>query len=121
LTVIIPAPAPNSPILSEITAGLGLSLTQAARRLPSARRGRPVHSSCVWRWINNGVRLTSGEVVRLEAARLAGRWLTSEPALERFLAAQTPAIGDPLASPRTPTQSRKASERAAKELEALGI
>jgi hypothetical protein len=63
--VIDPVIPPESPILSEITAGLGLSLTQAARRLPSSRAGRPVHSSCIWRWITSGVRLPSGEVVRL--------------------------------------------------------
>jgi hypothetical protein len=117
-----PKPVPDTPVLAEIATGLGLSLTQAARRLPSSRGGRPVHSSCVWRWINDGGRLPDGAIVKLEAARLAGRWLTSTPAIERFLARQTPqGKAESMPAPRTPTQSRKASERAAKELEALGI
>jgi hypothetical protein len=117
-----PTPIPDAPVLGEIAAGLGLSLTQAARRLPSSRQGRPVHNSCIWRWIHDGVRLPSGEVVRLEAARLAGRWLTSGPALERFLARQTPVMDTaPTAAPRTPTQRRRASKRAERELERLHI
>ena len=116
------ATVPASPVLSEIVSGKGLSLSQAARRFPSSRLGRPVHSSCVWRWIASGVRLPSGEVVRLEVARLSGRWLTSEPAIERFLAAQTPRADQPTpVAPRTPTARQRASERAAKQLEALGI
>jgi hypothetical protein len=109
-------------ILSEIAAGLGLSLTQAARRMPSSRGGRPVHSSCIFRWVTDGVRLSDGTILRLEAAKLAGRWLTSAPAIERFLAAQTPAIDQQTpTAPRTPGQRSKASEKAARELEALGI
>jgi hypothetical protein len=109
-------------VMAEIAAGLGLSLPQAARRLPSTRQGRPVSPSCIYRWTAQGVRLPSGEVVRLEAARLSGRWLTSAPALERFLAAQTPQLDAPAApAPRSPAQRRRASERAAAELERLGI
>ena len=116
------ATIPTSSVLSEIVAGRGLSLSQAARRFPSARLGRPVHSSCVWRWMREGVRLPDGRTIRLECARVAGRWLTSEPALERFLAAQTPATDSaPMPTPRTPTSRRRASERAAAELEQIGI
>lgn len=110
-----------SAILSEIAAGLGLSLAQAARRLPSTRLGKPVSPSCLWRWVHDGITLSDGRCVRLEAARLAGRWLTTEAAIERFLAAQTPATDAPPVSVRTPTQRQRASDRAAKELESLGI
>jgi hypothetical protein len=51
---------------------------------------------------------------------LAGRWLTSEPAIERFLAAQTPPL-DTSPAPRTPARRRRASEKAAAELERIGI
>lgn len=116
---------PPSPVLAEIVNGQGLSLTQAAKRFPSARMGRPVHSSCVWRWMRDGIRLPGGQVVRLEAARVSGRWLTSEPALARFIAAQTPTVEPaPLSSsavPRSPARRQKSSERAAAELERLGI
>jgi hypothetical protein len=109
------------PILSEIATGLGLSLAQAARRFPPARMGRPVSPSCVWRWIHDGITLPNGTVVHLEGARLAGRWLTSEPAIERFLAGQTPDADPAPSTIRTPTQRRKASERAARELDRIGI
>jgi hypothetical protein len=116
------ATIPTSSVLSEIVAGRGLSLSQAARRFPSARLGRPVHSSCVWRWMREGVRLPGGRTIRLECARVAGRWLTSEPALERFLAAQTPSTGSaPASTPRTPTARQRASARAAAELDRIGI
>jgi hypothetical protein len=114
---------PPSTVLTEIVAGLGLSFSQAARRFPSARRGRPVHSSCVWRWAREGVRLPGGRVVRLECAKVSGRWLTSEPALERFIAAQTPTpdMASSPAVPRTPAARRRDNERAAAELEKAGI
>jgi hypothetical protein len=118
--VLVPSVPNDSPILSEVAAGLGLSLTQAARRLPSARAGRPVHSSCVWRWITSGVSLPSGEIVRLEAARLAGRYITSIPALERFIARQTRSL-EPAPRLRTAGQRQRASERVEKELEKIGI
>ena len=108
-------------VLAEIAAGLGLSLSQAARRLPSNRLSKPAHSSCVWRWINKGVRLPSGEVVRLEGTPVAGRWLTSGPALERFLARQAPQELETRPTPRTPGQRRRASEQAARELDRAGI
>jgi hypothetical protein len=111
-----------SSILSEIAAGLGLSLAQAARRLPSARQGRPVSPSCLWRWIARGIILPDGRCVRLEAARLADRWLTSEPAIERFVARQTPQTDtEPMSAPRAPTQRRRASEQAARQLDEIGI
>jgi hypothetical protein len=99
-----------------------LSLSQAARALPSSRGGRPVTLSCVLRWVLDGVRLPSGEVVRLEALRIGGRWLTSQEAIQRFAERLTPRLdGEPAPTPRTPAARRRASERAARELEAAGI
>jgi hypothetical protein len=59
-----------------------LSLTQAARRLPRLRAGRPVHPSTLWRWALTGLR-----GVRLETAMVGGVRVTSEEALRRFFAA----------------------------------
>jgi hypothetical protein len=114
---------PTSPVLTEITAGLGLSLTQAARRFPPHRRGRPVCSSTVWRWMHDGIRLNDGTLVRLKAARVSGRWLTSELALARFLASQQEDGSQATMAPaaRTPNRRHKAAERAGKELESLGV
>jgi hypothetical protein len=109
-------------VLTEVLAGHGLSLAQAARRFPPARRDRPVSPSCVWRWMREGVRLPSGERLRLEGCRISGRWLTSEPALLRFLMAQQADDSQTLPSqPRTTGRRHRDSERAAAELERLGV
>jgi hypothetical protein len=103
----------------EIAGGGGLSLSQAARRIPPARKGRPVHVSTLWRWATHGVLIPDGRRVRLEIIRLAGRLVTSEGALARFLAAQAPTegvISPPAPGPRGPT-----AEQAERELEMMGI
>jgi hypothetical protein len=99
-----------------------LSLAQAARRFPPYRRGRPVNPSTIWRWCRQGVQVPGVGVVKLECVRLSGRWLTSEEAISRFVAAQTPAADtESQPPPRAPTQRRRASERAARELDRIGI
>jgi hypothetical protein len=74
----------------------------------------------VYRWILDGVRTPHGKV-RLEAIRLGGRWLTSVEALERFAARQTPELEDRPLLPRTPVARRRASERAERKLQQIGI
>jgi hypothetical protein len=99
-----------------------ISLTQAARLLPPGRRGRPASLSCILRWVLTGARGPSGERVRLEALRLGGRWVTSREALQRFATALTPRLDTPApAGTRTSAQRRRASERAATELEQLRV
>ena len=44
-----------------------LTPSEAARGLPRRRRGRPIHVSTIFRWIDRGVR-----GVRLEAIRIGG-------------------------------------------------
>jgi hypothetical protein len=98
-----------------------LTLHDAARLLPSNRAGKRVNFSTIWRWALRGVRAIDGRVVRLEAARVGGRWITSRQALERFSAALTPtneAGAEPI---RTPTAQRKASNAAKAKLEKMGI
>jgi hypothetical protein len=97
-----------------------LSLAEAASRLPSFRRGRPVTASCVLRWVLDGVKTPGGKKVRLEAVRVGRRWLTSLEAMDRFAAAQTPGL-EPEPVPRSPAARRRAHERAERELEKLGI
>lgn len=99
-----------------------LSLSQAARLLPPGRRGRPVTLSCLLRWVLRGLRAPTGEVVRLEAARLGGRWLTTRAALQRFAGRLTPRLDDNSSpAPRSPSRRQRASDQAAAELERLGI
>jgi hypothetical protein len=108
-------------VVCEIIAGEGLSLGQAARRLPSARNGRAVSPSTVWRWLLIGVKLPGGRRVHLEGARISGRWLTSGPALARFIAAQTPDVDNSPQRPAAANAKRRASERAGAALAAKGL
>jgi hypothetical protein len=96
-------------------------MSQAARRFPPHRRDRPVNPSTIWRWVVDGVRLPGGGKLRLEAARVGGRWLTSEQALARFIDAQTVVQFAPAERPATPRQRQHAAERAGETLEALGM
>jgi hypothetical protein len=109
-------------LLSEIAAGESIYLVQAAKLLPAHRQGKPVTLSCLIRWISPGVLGPSGERIKLEAARLAGKWVTTRAALARFVAAQTPTLalesGPP---PRSAAARTRTSERVAKQLETLGI
>ena len=112
----------ESTISAEVLNGAALSLSQAAHRFPPFRENKPVAPSTVFRWIASGVRLPDGSRVRLEAVRLGGRWLTSGPAIERFIARQTPNLNDdPSPTPRTARQRQRAAEAAGKELERMGI
>jgi len=99
-----------------------LTLAQAARRFPPFRLGRPVSPATIWRWCHEGVKVPGGGIVKLECARLSGRWLTSIEAISRFVAAQTPhGEAEAIPAPRTPTQRQRASQRAEKELARIGI
>jgi hypothetical protein len=102
----------------DITAETTLSLAEAAKLVPPARSGNRRHLSTLLRWITKGAKAPDGSIIRLEARRLGGRWLTSREALQRFSDSLTPQLveaGEPVR--RTPTTRR----RAAKELESLGI
>jgi len=111
-------------LLEEIEAGQAETLTVAARRIPPARQGRPVTLSCLFRWITHGVRGPGGQRIKLEAARLAGKWVTTPGAIRRFVQTQTPnSSGDTLviAARRRPAGRLRASAKAAVELEKRGI
>ena len=109
-------------LLSEIESGQGETLARASRRCPPTRQGKPVTPSCLVRWILSGVRGPDGHCVKLEAARLAGRWVTTPGAIRRFVAAQTPHRGAEAApAARPPGRRQRASEAAALELEKAGI
>jgi hypothetical protein len=106
----------------EIAAGQGEYLGRAMRRFPAYRQGKAPTLSCGIRWIVDGVVGPNGERIRLEATRLAGRWLTTPGAITRFLVAQTPQLdGEPTPTLRTPSARARAADRAAKELDRIGI
>jgi hypothetical protein len=109
-------------LLAEIEAGESETLVRAARRVPRTRQDRPVTLGCLLRWITTGVIGPNGQRVRLEGARLAGKWVTTPGAIRRFVEAQTPRLdGDQAPPPRTAAKRQRASERAARELERAGI
>jgi hypothetical protein len=98
-----------------------LTLRQAAHIFPPNAKGRPVALSTVFRWIVDGVRNHRGDTVRLEAFRIAGKWLTSHEAIQRFVDRQTPAFGDPAPQIRTPGVRSRAAAKAAQELSTAGV
>jgi hypothetical protein len=100
-----------------------LSLLDACRIVPPGRGGCKCHISTLVRWITRGCRAPSGELVRLRAARLGSRWITSHEAIAEYMAALTPTVGSPVQPqpPRTPGRRQRAAQRAADQLSAIGI
>lgn len=97
-----------------------LSFSELARgsRGPAGR----VNPSTVFRWAKKGVTAPDGTQVRLESIRIGGRLFTSREAYGRFLGNLATADEGDDTTPltRTPSERRKASEKAAKELERMG-
>jgi hypothetical protein len=98
-----------------------LSLRDAAKLIPPARRGRPCSFQCILRWALEGAKAPSGERVKLEAVRLGSRWVTSREAIQRFAEALTPRPTSDSPQTRTLRRRRRAAEKAEKELERMGI
>jgi hypothetical protein len=99
-----------------------IPLAEACRLVPPGRGGKKTHLSTLLRWILRGTKAPGGQTVRLEALRLGGRWVTSREALQRFAETLTPRMDvGAAAGPLTEAKRRKASERAAAELEKLGV
>jgi hypothetical protein len=95
-----------------------ISLTEAAKILPKRRGGKRPNVCTVYRWTSDGCR-----GVVLESVQIGGTRCTSREALDRFFAALTAQAGVCPSTPaiRTTTQRQRASERAARHLEAAGI
>ncbi|VTS01854.1 : DUF1580 [Gemmata massiliana] len=121
---VVPEVGTVPQVLAEIQAGAGLSLSAAGRLFPGHRGGAAVDPSTVFRWRTKGTRTAAGAVVKLEAVRVGGRWLTSRGAVARFVAALT-AAADPTpvvtpVVPRTSAARTRASERAVAALKKMG-
>ena len=94
-----------------------LSLSAAASKFPGHRANEKLNQATVFRWITRGLQSPAG-VIRLEAARVGNRWVTSAESLGRFSRALTAAqVGGPSAP--TPHQRSTAAAKAALELDAL--
>lgn len=111
-------------VLTEIQCGEGLNLSAAGRLFPAHRGEGTVGPSTVFRWLTKGARSTGGQLVKLEAVRVGGRWLTSRGAVARFVQALTTASTHAPATlvqlPRSSAARQKASERAGLELKKRG-
>lgn len=91
-----------------------ISLADAAKSLPARRGGKRPHISCLYRWTTRGCK-----GVVLESIQVGGTRCTSKEAIGRFLEALTfPHSSEPR---RSPTQRRRAAERAQRELERQGV
>lgn len=96
-----------------------ISLTEAAKRLPVRRGGKRPHVSCLYRWTLTGCR-----GVVLESLSIGGTRCTSAEALQRFFDRLSHQSATPVESAptgRTHTQRAKASERAGRQLESMGV
>lgn len=91
-----------------------LTFSEAVGACPAVG-GRAPSVKSVYFWANTGV-LVGGARIKLEAARMGGRRVTSREAVERFFLALN---GEPIAAPpRTPKARSRASERAMQFLRA---
>ena len=106
----------------DLTVESPIPLADAAKIVTPARSGKRTHLSTLLRWILVGAKAPDGTLVRLEAVRLGGRWVTSAQALQRFAERLTPRADiTPRPALRTESRRRRASERAGADLERLGI
>jgi integrase len=104
----------------DLSAETVIPLSAAPKNLPSSHTGRPVSFPTVWRWALQGILAADGQRIRLETLKLGGRTVTSMEALQRF-AERLSAPEQSASLPRSATATRKASERAAKELGRFGM
>jgi hypothetical protein len=99
-----------------------ISFAKATQFIPPGRNGKKTHISTLLRWATKGAKAPDGTIVRLEAMRLGGRWLTSCEALQRFAEALTPRLdGSTEPAVRSAKRRKQASVQAAAELDKLGI
>lgn len=107
-------------LLNEIQAGEGQSLSAVGRQFPAHRGGGTVDPSTVFRWVKSGSRAADGRIVRLEACRVGGRWITTRSAVARFIAALSAPTrpSDPNPVPRSPAARSRAAAAATAELDA---
>jgi len=109
-------------VLAEIRTHGGRKLSAVGKLFPAARGNGTVNPATVWRWARIGATTPSGERVRLEVVKVGMSWLTSDAAVNRFVAALTGDMTPPV-PPKpttTPAQRRARSEAAGRKLAAIG-
>ena len=117
----ISKPVSTPLVLNEIQSGEGLSLSAAGRLFPAHRGPGTVDPSTVFRWVTVGGKTPDGALVKLEAVRVGGRWLTSRQAVARFVTSLTPtAVPTTPPPPRSATERNRASAAAGRKLKEMG-
>lgn len=95
-----------------------LTLTEAAKLIPGRKEGERVSVGTVWRWCLRGLR----NGIKLKSVLIGGQRCTTRQWLQDFIEAINPSASSssqPTATPRTPLQRERESERARQELERL--
>ena len=98
-----------------------ISLTDVAGHVPPRFPGKKTHLSTILRWILTGIKSPDGSRVRLEAVRLGGKWVTTRPAVQRFVEKLTPALDRGRPSGRSSAARQRATDRAESALSKAGI
>lgn len=106
--------------LDEIQAGDGRPLKDLAKLCPSPHGGH-VHWSALWRWAMRGIKAPGGRILRLEAARLSGKWISTPQAIRRFIASQTPDVSSPTFEPIGRDAPLRRAEQARRKLSDMGL
>jgi hypothetical protein len=98
-------------------------LAQALRRLGPGRNGKPPTTETGIRWGHRGVPDGRGGRIYLRIERLPGRWVTTDAAVDEFIAALTAARLGRTAQPpdRAPTARGRSHAAAEAALDAIGI
>jgi hypothetical protein len=108
------------PLIDRIIAGEEQAIdAREAARLPAVcRGGRPIDVAIIYRW---GRRPCRGCL--LESASIGGRWVTTAPAIARFLQLlnDRPVIAPTAAPPPMPAVARRAHANALRELARAGL
>lgn len=91
-----------------------VTLADAAKHLPRRRSGKRPHVSCLYRWVQTGIR-----GIRLETIRVGGTLCTSTEAVQRFCDRLTAGTTTPPARP-SPNRRHQIA-KAEKELADAGI
>ena len=112
-------PAPTSVLLDAESGEEFLSLAKASRHPLLCLDGAGRDPSTLWRWSKSGCRSATGQMIRLEVAKIGGTTVTTASAIGRFVRRLSGV--DASAGTPTPGSARREHVAAEKQLDALGI
>lgn len=100
-----------------------LSLRELAARLPSVRRGRPVHKLTLYRWATVGLKSRSGQRVRLRTQFVGGTICSTLADVDRLAEQRNDIeyLPEPLSDEADRRDRRKRADAALARLRANGF